>query len=423
MDAAIAMNPNDKYQVISKPHGHGDVHFLMYKEGIAKQWLLEGKKWVVFFQDTNGLGLNVLPAALGVSTQLDLLVNSVCIPRIAKQAVGAITKLINDNEKEKEMTINVEYNQLDPLLRATTSPTGDVNDSQTGKSPYPGNINQLIFSLDSYVHNLERSKGVMVEFVNPKYTDDARTLFKKPTRLECMMQDYPKLLQNEDAKRVGFTTFPSWICYSPCKNNIIDAASLVSKGIPAASAWTAESDQYNYQCQILRIIGCQIPPGKEETFKGIPAILGPRIIIDASTALFINDFRKVFPYPHKVKISKDSTLIVQGNVIIEELDLDGALKINAKNGTRLKIIANGENGKIVNDGHRFKVISETKEHDQEFSEIDHMRGFVLNIVDEHIIDNCDQQYNDVDNMQVYIENKLISERFYLEKSKCTCNCC
>ena len=42
----IAIDPNDKYQVISKPHGHGDVHFLMYKEGLAKQWLLEGKKWV-----------------------------------------------------------------------------------------------------------------------------------------------------------------------------------------------------------------------------------------------------------------------------------------------------------------------------------------------------------------------------------------
>ncbi len=35
------------------------------------------------------------------------------------------------------MTINVEYNQLDPLLRATTSPDGDVNDA-TGFSPFPG---------------------------------------------------------------------------------------------------------------------------------------------------------------------------------------------------------------------------------------------------------------------------------------------
>lgn len=42
------------------------------------------------------------------------------------------------------MVINVEYNQLDPLLRATGYPDGDVND-ETGFSPFPGNINQVIF--------------------------------------------------------------------------------------------------------------------------------------------------------------------------------------------------------------------------------------------------------------------------------------
>jgi len=35
------------------------------------------------------------------------------------------------------MTVNVEYNQLDPLLRATSYPDGDVNDD-TGFSPFPG---------------------------------------------------------------------------------------------------------------------------------------------------------------------------------------------------------------------------------------------------------------------------------------------
>lgn len=35
----------------------------------------------------------------------------------------------------------------------------------------------------------------MGEFVNPKYADAGRTVFKKPTRLECMMQDYPKVIR------------------------------------------------------------------------------------------------------------------------------------------------------------------------------------------------------------------------------------
>ena len=36
---------------------------------------------------------------------------------------------------------------------------------------------------------------MMPEFVNPKYADSMKTKFKKPTRLETMMQDYPRLLE------------------------------------------------------------------------------------------------------------------------------------------------------------------------------------------------------------------------------------
>lgn len=36
-----------------------------------------------------------------------------------------------------------------------------------------------------------------MEFVNPKYKAGSRTDFKKPTRLECMMQDFPKLMSKE----------------------------------------------------------------------------------------------------------------------------------------------------------------------------------------------------------------------------------
>jgi hypothetical protein len=48
------------------------------------------------------------------------------VPRKAKEAIGAIAKLTHADGSS--MTINVEYNQLDPLLRATINPQGDVND-------------------------------------------------------------------------------------------------------------------------------------------------------------------------------------------------------------------------------------------------------------------------------------------------------
>jgi hypothetical protein len=59
------------------------------------------------------------------------------------------------------MTCNVEYNQLDPLLRATTNPDGDVNDPETGKSIFPGNINQLVLALGPYTQVLERTYTVL----------------------------------------------------------------------------------------------------------------------------------------------------------------------------------------------------------------------------------------------------------------------
>jgi UDP-sugar pyrophosphorylase len=72
-----------------------------------------------------------------------------------------------------------------------------------GWSPFPGNINQLVLKLSSYVPQLAATGGNIIEFVNPKYKDASKTAFKSSTRLECMMQDYPKALP-ADAK-VGFT--------------------------------------------------------------------------------------------------------------------------------------------------------------------------------------------------------------------------
>ena len=41
--------------------------------------------------------------------------------------------------------------------------------------------------IPEYVVTLEKSRGVIPEFVNPKYANAEKTVFKSPTRLECMM--------------------------------------------------------------------------------------------------------------------------------------------------------------------------------------------------------------------------------------------
>ena len=76
--------------VDTKPHGHGDVHTLLYMTGLAKKWAQEGRKWICLFQDTNPLVFRSYPAVLGVSKKCNFEVNSITIPRKPGEAVGAI---------------------------------------------------------------------------------------------------------------------------------------------------------------------------------------------------------------------------------------------------------------------------------------------------------------------------------------------
>lgn len=38
----------EKMKVITKPHGHGDIHNLLYDSGVAKKWRDMGKEWMIF---------------------------------------------------------------------------------------------------------------------------------------------------------------------------------------------------------------------------------------------------------------------------------------------------------------------------------------------------------------------------------------
>ncbi len=328
-DAHIALDTEDPYDIQMKPHGHGDIHALLHSNGVAKAWQAQGMKWTVFFQDTNGLAFHTLALSLGVSSKMGLIMNSITCPRKAKQAIGAITKLTKGDEQK---TMNVEYNQLDPLLRATVSPEGDVND-ESGFSPYPGNINQLVFNLDSYVSILERTKGVMPEFVNPKYADAEKTIFKKPTRLECMMQDFPTVLQGDETEKVGFTSLASELCFSPVKNATADGVALQAKGTHPGVAASGEADQSGAVARILRSIGCEVEEGSKVTFNGIEVSSGPDVVLKPSFAACATEFKKKFPNPAAVKISGRSSLVLSGQgLTIESLDLDGAAVIECEEG-------------------------------------------------------------------------------------------
>lgn len=100
-DATFAMDSEDPCKVQAKPHGHGDIHALIHSNKVAMKWIKMGLEWIVFFQDTNGLAFHTLPLALGVSMSRDLVMNSLTVPRKAKQAVGGICRLKNDQREER----------------------------------------------------------------------------------------------------------------------------------------------------------------------------------------------------------------------------------------------------------------------------------------------------------------------------------
>jgi len=238
---------------------------------------------------------------------------------------------------------------------------GDVND-ESGFSPFPGNINQLVFQMKGYSKILERTKGIMPDFVNPKYKDASKTVFKKPTRLECMMQDFPTVM--EVGELAGFTQIGPELCFSPVKNSVPDGVNLQAKGTPAGTAATGEADQYAATRIMLRSIGCTVEDAEEVSYNGIKVIPGPAIVIKSKAACCPGELKDVFPYPEKIKISSRSTLIINGTgVTVESLDLDGTLVVN-KNGKKINMTEE-------NDGW---VQVPVEDHEDEKIR---MRGFVI----------------------------------------------
>ena len=74
----LALEP-DKLLLETKPHGHGDIHYLLYQSGKAKEWVSKDKKYMVQFMDTNALSFNCIPASIGASVKYNYDVNSVVV--------------------------------------------------------------------------------------------------------------------------------------------------------------------------------------------------------------------------------------------------------------------------------------------------------------------------------------------------------
>lgn len=353
---------SESFMIDTKPHGHGDIHTLLHQFGVVQRWMNLGKKWVIFFQDTNALAFNSFPSALGVSHKNKFVINSITIPRKPGEAVGGICKL-TDNQG-KSITLNVEYNQLDALLRDKYNPLGDVA-NQNGLSDFPGNTNVLVFELETYYNTLNKTKGLIPEFVNPKYADETKTIFKSATRLECMMQDFPKLFTNNE--KVGFTMYDRWFCFSTLKNNLKEGTDKLKKGGIPETAFSVEQDIFKANQILLNNIlrklsitensNIQNKVSSSVEILGTTVLFGAKVIIYPSFAVTIQELNQKIQ--EEILLTEDSTLILEGeDTFVKNLNLEGTL--HAKND-----IFNGElknNQKYVylplkeGEGHNYEKI-------------------------------------------------------------------
>jgi UDP-sugar pyrophosphorylase len=129
------------------------------------------------------------------------------------------------------------------------------------------------------------------------------------------------------------------LCFSPVKNATSDGVALQEQGVAPGVAATGEADQYGAFKKILRSIGCKIEDAPEETYAGIKAVLSPLVVLKPDFVACPHEYPEAFPTPEKVKISPKSALIVSGpgNVVIESLDLDGALVIECPEGETITV--------------------------------------------------------------------------------------
>ena len=175
------------------------------------------------------------------------------------------------------------------------------------------------------------------EFVNPKYKDAARNSFKKPTRLECMMQDYALMLlkmaptASKDGK-VGSASVPRML-YSPVKNELSAGMAKQAAGNGSGTAPSGEADMFGLYCEMMMRAGVKMFDGRpmQVNRSGIWVDAWPQVTFNAHFAHSLQQLKTRLPTPELVKISPRSTLLINlgpgSTLTIKSLNLDGALVI------------------------------------------------------------------------------------------------
>merc|ERR550532_2836008 len=149
-----------------------------------------------------------------------------------------------------------------------------------------------------------------------------------------MMQDFPRLCGPED--KIGFTMLDRDMCFTCVKNNLADAA----KKRPPDCALSCEADIYATNVRLLTLAGVdvQVEPPEEVSFLGVSALVGACVVLQPSFGISLEEMKS--KVKGKVRISKRSSLVLDGDVTLDSLELDGALACTGAGTLKDKVVKN-----------------------------------------------------------------------------------
>ena len=182
-----------------------------------------------------------------------------------------------------------------------------------------------------------------------------------------MMQDWPKLLSAES--KVGFSEFQRWTSFSAVKNALSDGVAKQKDGNAPESAASGEHEMYAWSQRVLKEAGVDIPGPTKRTYRGLEVQSTPKVVLTPAFGVTQHEIRARFTSPKDVHIAADATLVLDGDITVNRLDVRGALVLHAAPGAQVTV-----DGLTVTDGRwTLEELSDDKGVDQKYA----VRGYTL----------------------------------------------
>lgn len=314
-DLEATLDINDKWEIQTKPHGHGDIHFLIKQSGVIEKWAAKGINYVYFIQDTNPFSLPSLPVILGSTIRSQNLLTFTGVQRKPGEAIGA---LVHD---EKGFTYNIEYSVFENFFKKNNT---KEEVTEGGFSVYPGNINVFLIEINEYRRALE-GISLMKEFINIKFDKTDPKKIASSWRVECLMQDIAFSIPDVD--RIGVCFFERNMAFTTCKNNLVTGRICSSKGLPSETIVQCENDIYLRNFMLLKHCGMSYKSANlsrsleniEESDRFVEQIRlvpVPRVFLHPSFGVLVKDIKAAI---------KNLTLDGNGDLV---LVLKGKINLN-----------------------------------------------------------------------------------------------